>query len=223
MSTREPRTIRIAEDRWATVRHVVEAVAIVAAGVWAFYTFIYQERIKPAGEAAALVPTVSIERLGRDAQRDVLRINVRLHNTGHSVIDIAADAWNVWGQRYGTTSIAGGRESPQRRTYGYLVPRTSSRLIATFGELRDAARDGVAGNHIIIEPGADNVISDVIVVPRGAYDVLRAQAVAITVKVSLGRKIPVKMLRLRDGSTWFDSPDAESWEDDSEVQYALIP
>ena len=47
-TVKEPRSIRLVEDRWATIRHVVEAVAIVGAALWAFYVFVYQERIKPA-------------------------------------------------------------------------------------------------------------------------------------------------------------------------------
>ncbi|MBC5799358.1 MAG: hypothetical protein GIW94_05210 [Candidatus Eremiobacteraeota bacterium] len=36
MNEPQPQAIRLVEDRWATIRHVVEAVAIVAAGAWAF-------------------------------------------------------------------------------------------------------------------------------------------------------------------------------------------
>ena len=32
----------------AIVRDVVEVIAIVAAGIWAFYVFAYENRIKPS-------------------------------------------------------------------------------------------------------------------------------------------------------------------------------
>ncbi len=50
MASDDAHKIRIIEDPWATFRHVIEAVAIVAAGLWAFYIFVYQEKIKPSGE-----------------------------------------------------------------------------------------------------------------------------------------------------------------------------
>jgi hypothetical protein len=50
VAEQKPREIRLVEDPWATLRHVVEVLALVAAGAWAFYTFIYQEKIKPANE-----------------------------------------------------------------------------------------------------------------------------------------------------------------------------
>jgi hypothetical protein len=33
---------------FAVVRDIVEVVAIVAAGIWAFYVFAYENRIKPS-------------------------------------------------------------------------------------------------------------------------------------------------------------------------------
>ncbi|MBV9262683.1 MAG: hypothetical protein JO324_00065, partial [Candidatus Eremiobacteraeota bacterium] len=41
------------------IRIVVEIVAIVAAGIWALYTFVYEQRIKPLAEA----PSFSIATL----------------------------------------------------------------------------------------------------------------------------------------------------------------
>jgi hypothetical protein len=97
-SNREPRAIRIVDDRWTVVRHVVESLAIIAAGLWAFYIFVYQEKIKPASDPASLTTSIGVHRLGRDATRDALSIDVRLQNSGKTEIDIAADAFNVWGR-----------------------------------------------------------------------------------------------------------------------------
>jgi hypothetical protein len=89
------RSIRLVEDRWATFRHILEVVAIIAAGAWAFYTFCYQEKIKPAGEPASIEETLCITRLGRDAQRDIIDASFGFRNTGKTEIDIAADGWSL--------------------------------------------------------------------------------------------------------------------------------
>lgn len=223
MSAREPRTIRLAEDRWATLRHVVEVVAIVAAGLWGFYVFIYQERIKPAAEPAALAPSVAIDRLGRDARRDILRITVTLRNTGKTEFDIAADAYNVWGERYGTRQVRGQLDASNKRSVTYLVPRVSKTLLASKSELRDATAGGMKDFHVIIEPGAQEQFSDVLVVPRGAYDVIDAQTIDVPVKMPVREKVRIEIRRHKDGSVDLFSHTPGVDESDNDTQFALIP
>lgn len=49
----------------ATIRDIVEIVAIVAAGVWALYVFVYEQRIKPASEPPAILLTGSMQKVGQ--------------------------------------------------------------------------------------------------------------------------------------------------------------
>ncbi len=223
MSARPPRTIRLAEDRWANVRHIVEVVAIVAAGLWGFYVFIYQERIKPAGEPAALVPSVVVERLGRDAHRDVLRVSLRFRNTGKGEIDIAADAFNIWGDRYGSRPVVATEDTPNHRVYANTVPLVSTHLLETRSELRQSAQGGRKGYNFVIESGASNDMSYVIVIPRGTYDLIRAQVIAVPVKFPVSSPVRVTMQRLRDGAAWLRADSPGTFEDDADVQFALIP
>jgi hypothetical protein len=223
MSAREPRMIRLAEDRWATVRHIVEAVAIIGAALWGFYVFIYQERIKPASEPAALALSVSIDRLGRDAHREVLRVTTIMRNTGKTELDIAADGYDVWGLRFGQKQVKRGVDAPNDRESYNDIPRTSSELVATSFELRDAAIGGRHNFHIIIEPGAQEQLSRMLVVPRGRYDVIDAQVFAVPVKTSLRNKVDLQIVRARDGSLSIASRTPGVDEDDNETQFALIP
>jgi hypothetical protein len=48
----------------AIARDVIEIVAIIAAGAWAFYVFIYENRIKPSFAKPDINVTASIQRLG---------------------------------------------------------------------------------------------------------------------------------------------------------------
>jgi hypothetical protein len=223
MSAREPRTIRLAEDRWATVRHIVEAVAIIGAGIWGFYVFIYQERIKPASEPAALALSVNIDRLGRDAHREVLRVTMVLRNTGKTEMDIAGDGYNVWGLRFGQKQVKRRVNAPNDQESYDVIPRTSSELVATSFELRDVAIGGRYNFHIIIEPGAQEQLSRMLVVPRGRYDVIDAQVYAVPVKTSLRSKVDLHIVRQSDGSLRIASRTPGVDEDDNETQFALIP
>jgi hypothetical protein len=224
VSSRGPREIRIVEDRWATLRHVIEAVAIVAAGLWAFYTFIYQETIKPAGEPAALVQTVAVHRLGRDAHRDILSIDVRLQNTGKTRIDIAADAYNVWGIRYATHEAVSETNSPNGRSYSREIPVLSNRVIDSVVELRAAAEGGDPRRHIVMEPGATVSTGGVIVVPRGAYDVIHAQVIAVPIKMPVTRKVRISVVQDKSGAvSLIPAKGSDVVEDDVSTDFALVP
>jgi hypothetical protein len=213
--TDEPSSIRIIDDRWTVVRHAVEAIAIVSAGIWAFYTFIYQERIKPAGEPAALTPSIEVRRLGRDPKREILSIDLHLKNTGKTELDIAANAYNVWGDTYAARQSTTLNATPQVRRYFHGLRQTSSTLIATFAELREAA--GRRGYHIFIEPGAEDLLSYVVVVPRGVYDVIHAQVIMVPIKTG-SPPLRVIISTKADGSSWL-----QPHEDDNQTDFALSP
>jgi hypothetical protein len=224
MSSREPWPIRIIEDRWSTFRHIIEAVAIVAAGLWAFYTFVYQERIKPASAPAALDASVSVHRLGRDARREILGVDLVFHNTGKTEIDIAADGYNVWGVRYGAIQKTSKHERSGRYYFGDEIPTASARVVEAFAELRDAAAGGQRGHHITLEPDESETIADVVVVPRGAYDSIRAQVLAVPVKTTETHKVEVAVIHQPDGSYWLQTAkNSDFAEDDNEAEFALIP
>jgi hypothetical protein len=221
MSTAGPHHIRLEEDRWSTLRHIVEAVAIVAAGVWAFYTFIYQEKIKPASEPAALSDTIAIRSLGQTRTREIMGITLSFHNTGKTAIDIAADGYNVWGRRYGRNPIVRQRIGAARREYNADLPIVSQRLVASMAELRDMAVGGRKGQHIFIEPGAVDSISQVLAVPRGTYDIVRAQVFAVPVKRTRVEKVPVAIATNKVGGYWLMPSGSGVEEDDNTTDFVL--
>jgi len=72
---------RLARLKWAveTVNGVVQMIAIAAAGVWAFYTFIYEDRIKPAEETPVLVAEARLTPVGR--RNEIVAVQARAINT----------------------------------------------------------------------------------------------------------------------------------------------
>jgi hypothetical protein len=218
----KPRAIQLIEDRWATVRHVVEAAALVAAGLWAFYTFIYQEKIKPAQEPASLNDTISVERLGHDAKRDVLEVSIHLRNDGKTEIEIAADGYNVWGDRYASRASQTSRDSAKEFAFSNDEQRVSRRLIRSFAELRDPAVGGKQGVHTTLEPGEIITIPYIIVIPRGVYDVISAQVIAVPVKSPVHPRVNVRVTRSPDGSLMFHTSSPGVFEDDNSVNFGLL-
>jgi hypothetical protein len=218
----EPYHVRILEDRWTTVRHVVEAVAILAAGLWAFYIFVYQEKIKPAGQPAALNTAITIRTLGHNTRRDILGLRISLHNSGQTEIDIAADGYDIWGERYATT-VSQRTQRKRDQVVGDRDLRMESRtFVHGFMELRDMAIGGHVGNHIVLEPGDNETFEDVVAVPHGLYDLFYARVIAVPIKTSQKAKLPIDVVQHSDGSYWLNVH-GNTDEDDNDTYYAIDP
>jgi hypothetical protein len=215
-------TIRLVEDPWATARHIIEAVALIAAGVWAFYTFIYQEKIKPAGDPASLEANVSVDRVGHDATRDILVVSAHWHNNGKTEIEVAADGYNVYGDRYARSESQTIHDSPNRYTFSHDEPLISHQLIGSFAELRATAVGGSA-SHTTIEPGGTVTVPYTIVIPRGKYDVIWAQVIAVPVKTPVRPRIRVEIIRHADGSIYLHTLTPGIYEDDNHIEFGLLP
>ena len=220
MEPREPYEVRLVEDRWATLRHVVEAVAILAAGIWAFYTFVYQEKIKPANEPAAVNLSVTVSSLGHDSDRDYIRLAYVIRNTGKTEIDIAADAFNVWGERYGPQSVVRRQAQPALRRYDANIPIVSGRLIASRVELRALAVGGNTDMHMIIEPDASETVAKVFAIPRRSYDLIRAQVFVVPIKTAISAQVPVAIVDEPAGGFAL-KPKEPIFEDDDNTDFVL--
>jgi hypothetical protein len=204
----------------AIIRHIVEIVAIVAAGAWAFYTFIYEERIKPAHEPLEAVETVSLVRDGRIRNMDVVRVKVGIRNVGKTEFDSIALSLKVFGYRYGrevrfTSDTAGSYAITD------AAPLTAPKLILDRVELYAGAVHGKADVHNIIDPGADLGASYLIAVPRGRYDVLVAKFRYFPHKTPLQHRFVVNVTHLPDGSLDVNSPAPDLLQDNVQSELAL--
>ena len=218
----EPYEVRIIEDRWATFRHFVEAAAIVAAGAWAFYTFVYQEKLKPASQPAALTLNIEMSAVGRTPLHDVVGVKLSFHNAGQTEIDIAADGFSIWGERFGSRVVTRKHEADGTDTYEHDLAIVSKTVVRSSMELRDRAVGGYAGNHIVLEPADNETIELTVVLPHHAYDLLYARVVAVPVKTSETAKIPVTVEHRKDGSYWLALPhESDANEDDNDAYFSV--
>jgi hypothetical protein len=218
----DPYEIRIVEDRWATFRHIIEAVAIVAAGAWAFYTFVYQEKLKPQSQPASLSIDVSMYEISHTARLDIVGIKLEFRNSGQTEIDVAADGFSVWGERFGHHVAERHQELPFYSGFARDLAIESKTVIRSSMELRDMAVGGYAGNHIIMEPADLETLVYTIVIPHDAYDLLYARVIAVPLKTSQISKIPVIVKREPDGSYWLSfRRNFDGIEDDNDAFFSV--
>jgi hypothetical protein len=218
----DPYEIRIVEDRWATFRHIIEAVAIVAAGAWAFYTFVYQEKLKPQSQPASLSIDISMYEISHTARLDIVGVKLLFRNSGQTEIDVAADGFSVWGERFGHLVAARRRELGFYSAFDRDLAIASKTVVRSSMELRDMAVGGYAGNHIIMEPADTETLVYTIVIPHDAYDLLYARVIAIPLKTSQATKVPVTVKRESDGSYWLSfRKDFDGIEDDNDAFFSV--
>jgi hypothetical protein len=97
--SREPESSR----RWRfgaeAANNMVQTVAIIAAGAWAVYTFIYQAKIAPGLEPPSLSVTSTLAEVGHKGDQVAIRSTVTRTNVGHTGVRLLAITYNVVGSK----------------------------------------------------------------------------------------------------------------------------
>lgn len=77
------------------IKSVVEVIAIIIAGVWAYEVFIYEEFVKPSIEPPIMVITSHVELNGVVADQYTVTIRTTLKNTGKIKTDLMAYWYDI--------------------------------------------------------------------------------------------------------------------------------
>ena len=85
-------------------RHLVEIVALIGAATWAIYVFVYQERIKPAGEPPSLQPQVTVRREVLSATKEYVEVEIDLNNMSRTPAWLDGLSVNLYGRAMASTS-----------------------------------------------------------------------------------------------------------------------
>lgn len=86
----------------AIVRDVVEIVAIILAGIWAIYVFVYIERVKPVLAEPRVLMTGSLQRVGNQGGLTALEFTGSIRNSGEVTVHLIASAFTASGVRFTT-------------------------------------------------------------------------------------------------------------------------
>jgi hypothetical protein len=81
------------------INTLVQTLAIIGAGAWGVYTFIYEARIKPGLEPPAVSVTTHLEKAGERNNHVAIRSTVTRRNVGQTSVRILGLVYNVIGVR----------------------------------------------------------------------------------------------------------------------------
>jgi hypothetical protein len=150
-------------------RHAVEIVAFVAAGLWAFYVFVYEQRLKPLSEPPVLKSTIQIEPQPLRGENSLVTVILVLKNIGSPAVKVDGTVANVYGVRY--EHLPDGHIE-QSRAPGFGVftrsqPVAERRLLVSllFGPAPPGGK-----RTIQIDPGDDVVYYPHTVIASDRYD-----------------------------------------------------
>jgi hypothetical protein len=205
------------------VRTAVEIIAILAAGLWALYTFVYEQRIKPLSEPAEFsLPTTVTQ--GPTVNGVVfLTIHKRLENTGNVPIDIAAEALNVYGEK-----IVNSRKRVQRIRTPYAVevkndvPRRPVDLLFSQAKLRSGAVGGDPTTSFFLPPHSAAEEVFLVAVPARTYPVVMVSRIDFVRKAPITTHVAVHIVRTLLGGSWLDPTSLEG-EYDNQDEYPIKP
>jgi hypothetical protein len=156
------------------VNALVQTLAILAAGAWGVYTFIYEARIKPGLEPPAVSVTTSLVHAGLRGERVAIRSTVRRRNVGQAGVRVLGLVYNVTGVRvrFGEAAPAAAEaEDHVARSGAYALDEPGVAILREGKLFAGAAdRDGPAAD---LNPG-EEVSRDLIVyADRSRYDFVR--------------------------------------------------
>jgi hypothetical protein len=95
-------------QRWGSPEalNLIQAFAILLAGCWAVYTFIYQQQIQPTLEPPALTVDCRLEKVGTQGDVTAIKATITRKNVGHQGIRILGLAHNLHAVKQNLKSAA---------------------------------------------------------------------------------------------------------------------
>jgi hypothetical protein len=93
----KPRSGKSAHLDADTVNNIVQTIALIGAGLWAVYTFIYQSEIAPSLAPPTVSLTSTIEKTGKQGQMTAIRATLTRSNPGQNSVRILALTYNAVG------------------------------------------------------------------------------------------------------------------------------
>lgn len=202
------------------VRTIVEIVALLAAGIWALYTFVYEQRIKPLSEQPSFAVPTTVDQGPTINGNAILTIHKRFENVGNVPIDVAAETLTVYGE---TLAAAPQTRADLSRTDSYLygdVPRRVARLLYSTFRLRRGAVGGNATENFLLLPHTSAEESIVIAVPVKSYPLIKVLRRDYVAKFPIRPQIPITVTRGQFGAYDLRSP-REEGEYDNFFEYGI--
>lgn len=156
--------------RTAIIRDIVEVIAIVGAGVWAIYTFLYLEQLKPAAEPPELTISGNLHKL--EVRNGLVEFGYDgvIRNIGHTSAYLIAEGFTITGVRVDPLSSP-TVISPYKGAMVYQRDARieTPRVVYKFYKLTRYAHADF-GDGYKIDPGQEIPFSGVFAVRDGEFD-----------------------------------------------------
>ncbi len=189
----------------ATARDVLEIVAILVAGIWALYVFVYEQRLKPAGELPSVVFTGSLHRLGEHAGLIQFGLRGNVLNNGRTDVSIIAVGFAADGLRYAPLAKPSVDRSVHSDTIYQRDARVVSRtLVYRLVELTRLAEPKY-GSGFRLHPGQEVPYSATFAVKSGNFDAVTLYGSLAYTKFDVGGGYPTEVDHTPTGAVVFNS------------------
>jgi hypothetical protein len=154
-------------------RHLVEIVTLVTAAVWAFYVFVYQERIKPASELPSLQVSASVAHEPLHGGKELVTINVTLNDTGSNDVSMASLLVNAHGVLYKGSASEAQEIRPANgiTIVSHTLRGSDPELLYSHFSLWEPL--GATRRTLRLPKGEQLSFAEPFVIERGRYDTLR--------------------------------------------------
>ena len=97
-------------SRAEAINAITQTVALIAAGIWGVYTFIYQAQIAPGLAPPTVTLSSSLEKVGKQNDITAIRMSLTRTNPGQNTVRILAVTYNAVGIK--EHFITGGETNP---------------------------------------------------------------------------------------------------------------
>jgi len=154
-------------------RDVVEIVAIIAAGLWAFYVFAYENRIKPSFANPQVEFNATMSRVGERNGFVAIRLDSEIRNVGQVRAHLIGYGMWVYGRRIAPLQKPRGASGNSRSlgldgAFYRLLPRTP---VYGYGYIT-VLGDPKTTSDLNLQPGDDIKSQNVFFVPINRFDML---------------------------------------------------
>jgi hypothetical protein len=164
--------------RVRTARDIIEMVAILAAGIWAFYVFVYENRILPSLAQPNVSITATLQKHGVHNGLVAVELSTSIRNIGTVRAHFLGIVTVVYGQKIAAYASAQPafqtRNDYRLAAFYHLSQRVPVYAIGYVTALGDPTTKA----DLPLEPGGESSTDDVFYVPAGRFDRLDVYVVA---------------------------------------------
>jgi hypothetical protein len=159
-------------DLISAIRDIVEIVAIIAAGCWAFYVFAYENRIKPSFAEPEVNVTASMRLLSVHNGLIGIGIHTQFHNVGTVPAHFLAYAVSVYGQRVTPQVPSAHKTNPGLKIDDAMFSRIDKpTAVYTWGYITKQGNPA-STQESGLDPGSSLENDQIFYVPQGRFDLL---------------------------------------------------